>query len=293
LIGKEVFLEGVAPLNAPRTGTVVFARSLSKDAESLLNSTPGALVIAAMSLKGQLTASHVLVENPRLEFARVADRFFFKRPAPGIDTRAVVDPHACVSASATIGPGCTIGPGVHIGDNTVLHAGVYVYDNVRIGRGVLIDSGTVIGASGFGHERNADGQLVAIPHFGGVVIGDDVEIGANTTIDRGTLSDTIIGDRSKIDNQVQISHNCRIGSDCIVVSQVVVCGSVDIGHRCWLSTKACVLQKKKIGDDAFVGAGAVVTRDVPSRGIVAGSPAIDICAYKRLVNYLDSRAKGS
>lgn len=126
----------------------------------------------------------------------------------------------------------------------------------------------VIGGEGFGFYK---GQRV--PHIGGVTIGQDVEIGSGTCIDRGTLGDTIIGDRTKIDNLVHLAHNCVIGKDCMIVAHATICGSVIIEDGVWVGAGATILQKLRIGKGAVIGAGAVVTKDVPAGATVVGNPA--------------------
>ena len=120
---------------------------------------------------------------------------------------AVIEAGACVDEGAVIGPGCVIGPDCRVGRDTRLSANVTLYAGCTVGERCLIHSGAVIGADGFGFARTEEGQWVKFPQVGGVRIGNDVEIGANTTIDRGAMTDTVIGDGVKLDNQIQIGHN--------------------------------------------------------------------------------------
>ena len=144
--------------------------------------------------------------------------------------------------------------------------------NVKTGRNCLIHSGAVIGADGFGFERTEAG-IVKIPQRGGVTIGDDVEIGACSTIDRGTLNDTVIGSGTKIDNQVQIGHNVKIGRNCIICSMSGIAGSTELGDNVTISVQAGITDHVTIGSNVIIAGRSGVTNDVPDGAIVSGFPA--------------------
>jgi UDP-3-O-[3-hydroxymyristoyl] glucosamine N-acyltransferase len=237
----------------------------------------------ADALAGVLESTTLIVaENPRLAFMR-AVRSYFLPPAPGagVHPSAVIDPTAQVDPTAAVGAFCFIGPDCSVGPRSVLGAGVTLVANVCIGAGVSIAGGTVIGADGFGYERNEMGELEKFPHIGGVVIEDEVEIGSNTSIDRGTLEATRIGKRARIDNQVHIAHNVIVGADAAIIAQAMIGGSVRIGERAWIAPSATVMNQIAIGADATVGLGAVVVKDVPEGATVMGSPAQDDADFRR------------
>lgn len=239
--------------------------------------------------------------NPVLAFARALTLLHPPvRPVPGIHPTAVVAPDARVASDASVGPLTVLGQGAEVGAGTLLAAQVTVGAGVRIGAGcrifpqvvlrdgvllgdrVIVHSGTVIGADGFGFAR--DGQrYVKIPQIGRVVIEDDVEIGANVAIDRATLGETRIGRGTKIDNLVQIGHNVRVGEDTVIVGQVGISGSSRIGSRVTLAGQVGVVDHVEIGDDAIVGAQAGVTKDIPPGSVMLGSPAIAQGEFKRQV----------
>ena len=237
--------------------------------------------------------------NPVLALAR-ALTLLHPLPAtpPGIHPTAVVASDARVALDVSVGPLTVLGPGVEVGAGTALDAHVSVGAGVRIGKGcrifpqvvlregvwlgdgVIVHSGAVLGADGFGYAR--DGQRhVKIPQIGRVVIEDDVEIGANVTIDRATLGETRIGRGTKIDNLVQIAHNVHVGADTVIVAQVGISGSARIGSRVTLAGQVGVVDHVEIGDDVIVGAQSGVSKAVPAGSIVLGSPAIPHGEFKR------------
>ncbi len=186
-----------------------------------------------------------------------------------VDERAVVQDEAVVEAGAWIGPGCVLGPRSHVGAGTRLHAGVYLAAGCRIGRRGIVHAGAVIGADGFGFAPFR-GRWVKIPQTGIVQIGDDVEIGANTTIDRGSAGDTVIGDGVKIDNQVQIAHNCHIGAHTAIAGCVGIAGSAVIGAGCQLGGAAMIHGHLSIADGTVIGAGTLVSRSLEQADFYTG-----------------------
>jgi UDP-3-O-[3-hydroxymyristoyl] glucosamine N-acyltransferase len=152
---------------------------------------------------------------------------------------------------------------------------------IQIGKNVYRDKGAVIGSEGFGYERNEKGELEKFPHFGGVVIGDDVDIGANTCIDRGSLEDTVIGSGTKIDNLVHVGHNAKIGKHCLITALSLIGGSAVIEDYATIWSAAVIKNHVKIGHHAVVGAGAVVLRDVKPYETVAGVPAKNLNMLKQ------------
>ncbi|CAN5593335.1 N/A [soil metagenome] len=188
-------------------------------------------------------------------------------PSAVVADSAVVDPSASVGAHVYIGERCTIGPMV------VLHQNVVIGHDVSIGVGSTIFPGSVIGADGFGYERDDDGTVLKFLHVGGVRIGEGVEIGANTCIDRGTLGDTIVDDGAKIDNLVHVAHNVRVGKRSFVIALSMIGGSTVIDDDAWIAPGSVLRNGITIGQRALVGLGAVVTRSVAPDAVVVGNPA--------------------
>ena len=228
----------------------------------------------ATSLAGGAVA---VTPTPKLAFALVSARLHRSLATtaraenpPGADKSAFIDATATIGENVSIGPNVTIGPGVAIGAGSKIGAGVSI-THALIGENVLILPGARIGQSGFGFVAGPDG-LVKVPQLGRVVISDGVEIGANSTIDRGALEDTVIGERTKIDNLVQIGHNVRIGRNCIIAAQSGISGSCVIGDGVMMGGQVGLADHLTIGDGAMIAAGAGLMRDVPPGEKWGGRP---------------------
>ncbi|CAG0964048.1 UDP-3-O-[3-hydroxymyristoyl] glucosamine N-acyltransferase [Phycisphaerales bacterium] len=233
-----------------------------------------------------------------------AAELFAPRPephAPGVHPSAVIEAGATIAPSAWIGPHCVIMTGatvgercallarvtvsrdVRIGDHTVLHPGVTVLDRCVVGARCIFHAGVVIGADGFGYRPAPDGRgLVKIPHIGNVVIEDDVEIGANSCVDRAKFGTTLVGAGTKIDNLVQVGHNCRIGRGCCLCGHVGLAGSVILGDGVMVGGQAGVSDNVEIGAGAKISAGAGVTSDVPPGSVYMGIPAGPASEWRRV-----------
>lgn len=211
---------------------------------------------------------------------------------------AEVSPDAYIGAFAYIGPGAKIGSraqiypqtyvgdGAMVGEDTVLYPGVKVYPGCRIGNRVILHSGVVIGADGFGFAPQPDGSYAKIPQMGNVVVEDDVEIGANTTVDRATMGSTRISHGVKLDNLIQIAHNCEVGHDTVMASQTGIAGSTKVGANCMFGGQVGIAGHIEIGDGVQIAAQSGVPGKVASRRRIMGSPAVDFPRYARLQVYL-------
>jgi UDP-3-O-[3-hydroxymyristoyl] glucosamine N-acyltransferase len=233
----------------------------------------------------------VRVDDPRQALARLLPALY-PPPAepPGVHPSAVlgagvsIDPSASVGAYAELGEGCQVGArarigaqvvlgrGCRVGDDAVIHPHATLYDGVWLGQRVIVHSGARLGSDGFGYVPEG-GALRKVPHVGGCRLEADVEVGANTTIDRGSIGDTVVGRGSKIDNLVQIGHNCRIGRGVIIVSQVGVSGSTRVGDGAVLAGQAGIQGHIEIGAGATIGGQAGVISDIAAGEKVSGYPA--------------------
>ena len=207
-------------------------------------------------------------------------------PSARIDAGAVVAEGAAIGELSWIGSGCHIGPGATIGEDCRLHPSVVVYAGCRIGARAMLHSGVVIGADGFGIADEGD-RWVRIPQIGRVVIGDDVDIGANTTIDRGAIDDTVIENGVKLDNQIQIGHNCRVGAHTAMAGFAGVAGSTDIGRHCRIGAAAIILGHLSICDRVTVSAATVISHSIRRPGTYTGMfPSSEHAAWARNTAYV-------
>lgn len=254
---------------------------------SALASRAGA-VVAKAPVEGKPT---LVVGAPRVAMARALTLFAPDSEPPGVDPTAAVASSAKLGARVSLGAHVVVGHGATVGDGTILHPGVVVgpdvrigcdcvlYPNVvvreacRIGDRVIVQPGAVIGSDGYGFVTLGDKTHLKMPQIGIVVVEDDVEIGSNVTIDRATIGETVIGRGTKIDNQVHVGHNVRIGENVLLVSQVGISGSSTIGDRVTLAGQVGVAGHLTIGEDTVVAAKAGVTKSLPSRVMVSGFPA--------------------
>lgn len=214
----------------------------------------------------------LICENSRARLAEILSLFDAGLTVTGIDPKAEVSSSAKVSPNARVCAFAYVGDDCEIDAGTVIEPHAVLLRNVHVGKNCLIHSGAVIGADGFGFERTPSG-LVKIPQLGGVSIGDDVEIGACTTIDRGTLNDTEIGAGTKIDNQVQIGHNVKVGRNCIICSMSGIAGSSILEDNVTISVQAGITDHVTIGANTLIAGRSGVTNDVPANSIISGFPA--------------------
>ena len=289
VIGDEaITVNGLAPLEAAGPDKVTFLAN-PRYAAKVAETSAGAVLMAP---GGEGYGRNVIeVSNPYLAFAKLLTLFYVQpRPARGVLPEACLGTDVSLGDDITIHPGVIIGDHVTIGDRCVLYPGAVVYDGAtigddtvihahavirercRIGRRCVIQPGAVIGSDGFGYAPDGEGYY-KIPQLGIVVIEDDVEIGANTVIDRAALTATVIGRGTKIDNLVQIAHNCVIGQNCTIVSQVGISGSTKLGNRVTLAGQVGVAGHLTIGDNVMVGAKSGIPGNIPSGSLVSGIPA--------------------
>ena len=193
----------------------------------------------------------------------------------GVDPLAFVSKTAEIGKDVYVGPFTYIGDGVKIGDGSRIYPNVTIYDGCQIGKDVTIHAGAVIGADGFGFAPNTEGYE-KIPQLGIVIIEDNVEIGANTCVDRSTMGETIIHKGVKLDNLIQVAHNCEIGENTVMSAQVGMAGSTKFGAWCLVGGQAGFSGHIKIADKTFVGAQSGVISNTKGNGEqLIGAPAID------------------
>lgn len=214
----------------------------------------------------------LVVENPKVCLAKIGNAFFSDKPIPGIHSTAIVDPEAKLGENVCIGPYSVIGRAT-IGEGTVIESHVRIYDGVTMGKNCHIKDGAILGGSGFGFEKDENGNRFRFPQIGSLIMGDGVEVGGNTCIDRGALSDTIIGSHTKINNQCHIAHNNVIGENVEITGCVNVSGGNVIGDNVWLAPNSSLVGYIHIGEGAVLGMGAVAVKDIPAHEVWVGNPA--------------------
>ena len=299
-------IDGVAPLAGAGEAQLSFL-SNPKYAPQLA-STRAAAIFVSDDVPGD-DARFIRVANPYYAMASVVAKFFDRRPMPGgISPLASIAATATLGANVAIGPFSTIAAGVvlgdgvvifqnvsieaetTIGDGTIVYPQVSIYDRSIIGKRCIIHSGVVIGADGYGFATEG-GRHHKIPQIGIVRIGDDVEIGAGSTIDRAALGETIIGDGTKIDDQVMIGHNVKVGRHCLLVAQVGIAGSTELGDHVVVAGQSGFGGHLTIGNGVQVAAKSAVLDDVPDGAKVMGIPAVPFREFARREAMLRRMAK--
>ena len=234
------------------------------------------LVNEDLELEKPVTTTLIRVKNAYECVAKLMQMYAAMQPKKtGIDSLAFVSPSAKIGKDVYIGPFTYVGEGVQIGDGCRIYPHVTIYDGTKIGNNVTIHAGSVIGADGFGFAPNQEGYE-KIPQIGIVVIEDDVEIGANTCVDRSTMGQTVIHKGVKLDNLIQVAHNCEIGENTVMSAQVGMAGSTKIGAWCMVGGQAGFSGHIKIADKTFIGAQSGVISNTKGNGEqLIGTPAID------------------
>ena len=291
-----VLITGVDHIGAATANQLTFIGSKKYVGLWETSKAAAAIVKSGLGFDPGQDRTSISVDDADLALAQVLQ--MFAPPPPiceqGRHSSAVIDETATIGQGACIGAGCYIGPNVligaraklypnvtvlddsSIGDETVIWSGTVIRERCRIGKQCLIHPNVTIGADGFGYRPAPDGRsLVKIPQIGTVDIGDGVEIGAGSCVDRGKFSATSIGDGTKIDNLVQIAHNCSLGRSCVMAGQSGLAGSVTLGDGVIMGGRAIVSDHLSVGSGTKIGGNAGVISDIPPGKTVLGLPADD------------------
>ncbi len=285
-------IDGVAPARSagPDDLTYVSTRRYLDDLRK--GGNPGAVLLPPGLSREVGAAAVIRVEEPERAFASAVRLLAPEpEPEPGVHPASRVSGEADLGEAVSVGPfavveaGARIGRGTRIGEHALVESGAEIGAECRVGHGctvhgcaslgdrVVLRPGVRVGAEGYGYVEGEDGLPTRMPHVGGCVVGDDVEIGANSTVDRGSLEDTVIGDRTKIDNLVHVAHNVRVGQGCMIVAQVGIAGSARVGDGVEMGGQAGISGHREIGDGARIAAQAGVIGDVPAGEEYSGYPA--------------------
>jgi len=294
----SIEINGVRGIYDAQEGDVTFLMK-NKYLDALKTSKASA-VLVAKPIDAQIP--QIVVAKPELAFARLIKEFHPEsRPKPGIHESAVIGKNVKLGNNLTIGAGVCIEDAVSIGNDVILHPNVVIGNNCKIddnciiypnvtlyrnsvlGKHVIIHAGSVIGADGFGYTLDENGCHYKINQFGHVVIEDFVEIGANSCIDRAAMDITLIKKGTKIDNLVQVAHNCTVGDHSILVAQVGLAGSCKLGHHVVLAGQAGVADHVTLGDKVTLTAKSGTFRDLENNAVVSGWPAVPTGTWKRYV----------
>ncbi|CAM8344599.1 UDP-3-O-(3-hydroxymyristoyl)glucosamine N-acyltransferase [Candidatus Methylopumilus universalis] len=283
LVGDpNLLINSVASLETAHQNSISFFNNPKYS--DLLKSTKAAVVIVNRDDLPDRSGTSIVIDNPYLYFAKVSQLLNPSKPLKKeVHKSAVIHPSCKLGQDIYIGPNVVIDENVSIDDGVVIHAGsmieadsvigkasvihphVVIKANTVIGKNCTLYAGCVIGSDGFGYAKD-DSRWLAIPQIGRVTLGDNVDIGSNSTIDRGALDDTIISSGVKIDNLVQIGHNCMIGENTIIAGCVGIAGSAKIGKNCAIGGAAMILGHLSITDDVTISPGSMITRSIKTSG---------------------------
>ena len=283
LIGdSNILINSVASLESAHKNSISFFNNPRYS--DLLRTTKAAVVIVNRESLSFRSGVSIVIDNPYLYFAKVSQLLNpSKSLKKEVHKSAIIHPSCKLGLDIYIGPNVVIDENVSIDDGVFIHAGsmieadsvigkasvihphVVIKANTIIGKNCTLYAGCVIGSDGFGYAKD-DNKWIAIPQTGRVILGDNVDIGSNSTIDRGTLDDTIISSGVKIDNLVQIGHNCMIGENTIIAGCVGIAGSAKIGKNCAIGGAAMILGHLSITDNVTISPGSMVTRSIKTSG---------------------------
>ena len=269
----------------------------------LLSTTLSDLIITSdKEISKDIDKAIIVVQNPKFSFFKIVKDLFnldinnirigicstanisnkaILDKDVSIGSNVIIEENSKIQSGVSIGPNSYIGKNTIIGKDSIIHPNVTIYNNIEIGKNVIINSGSVLGANGFGVISNND-SLIQVPHIGTVIIEDNVVLGAGCTVDRATMTSTRIGSGSKIDGQVHIAHNVKIGTNCIIAGQSAIGGSSQLGDNVILGGQVGVIDNLVIGDNCKVAAKSAVMKSLDKNIIVSGIPAIDHRKKKRL-----------
>lgn len=277
--GPSRTIKGVSSISQAGEGDLAFCAYEGEKGVACVSDSRAGIILCKASLRGKVSnpqSQLVFLDNPRYVFVH-----FVNMLKNQVRSGGSISPHAAIAQSAQIGDDCqigafaTIGEGCIIGDGTVIEDGASI-KNCTMGNRCVIQGRVAIGSDGFAYERRPDGGLERFPHLAGVVVGDRVEICANSSIARGSLTDTQIGNGTKLDALVHVAHNVRIGTDCQLAAGTIIGGSTVVGNSCWTGLNSALKNTIKLGNNVLVAAGACVISDVADDDIVAGVPAKSI-----------------
>ncbi|WP_423130321.1 UDP-3-O-(3-hydroxymyristoyl)glucosamine N-acyltransferase [Gaoshiqia sp. Z1-71] len=310
---EHVSVSNVSKIEDGTPGTLAFLANPKY--EKYIYQTKASIVLVRKDFVAEqpVPCTLIRVDDPYQAMASLLELYQqTKTQKQGIEQPSFIDPSATVGQKIYLGafayigsnsrigdqvkiyPQVFIGQNVKIGDNTIIYAGAKIYDDTVIGSNCIIHAGAVIGSDGFGFAPTEDGSFKKIQQVGNVILEDDVEVGANTTIDCSTMGSTIIRKGVKLDNLIQIGHNCEIGENTVMAALTGIAGSTKVGKNCMFAGQVGIAGHLVIGDNVKIGAMAGVSNNIKAGKTVLGAPAMDhekavkaFVVYRRLPEMRD------
>ena len=287
----NVIIRGIAPIESAAAGQITFI--LSKQYSQYLASTKASAIIMPDAFKNAYSGNVLIMDNPKLGHLKLAELFEYKpRKEQGIHPTAIIGEHCTIDASVRIGAYAVIEDHVKIGANTIIAAGSFVGDyaeigtdcylwpkavvhhHVILGNHVVLQTGAVIGGDGFSLVQDHTGKSHRIPQLGTVILGDFVEVGVNSTVDRGSMGNTVLEEGVKLDNHVQIAHNCTIGAHSVFAGSAGVAGSTKIGKYCMVGGATSISDHIEVTDQVIFTGRAMVTKSIKKKGLYSSGTGI-------------------
>ena len=268
----NIFIDNLADVQHVNENTLDWVNPAKENKQAITQSSKARVLLVDEDIQPIEGKVLIRVKNPKLALAEIGNHFFVEKPKPGIHPTAIIHPEARIGKNVSIGAYCVIGKAT-VGDNCIIDSNVRIYDRVVMGCYCEIKAGAVLGGAGFGYERDSNGNKFRFPQIGNLIMGDYVEVGANTCIDRGALSDTIIGDYTKINNLCHIAHNNIIGKNVSITGCVNVSGGNVIDDDVWIAPNSSLRGYIHLGKGCILGMGAVATKDIPAGETWVGNPA--------------------
>lgn len=277
--GIEKRASNIRDLKSSNSNSISWIKLNSYNIESLKSPI---LIVGANFKPTSKYKTIIYTKNPRLSITLIIKEFFLEERGEYISNLASIDKSVKIGRDCIINENVVIGENCTIGDRVTIYPDVTIYPNTIIDSEVIINAGTRIGQEGFGYIADMDNELIQFPHLGRVIIKRGVEIGANVSIDRGALSDTIIGEGTKINNLTHIAHNVEIGKGCQICSKVNISGSSKIGDGVYIAPNVSIIDGVTIASGVTIGIGAVIRKDIEKKSTIVTFDGFEKREYIRI-----------
>lgn len=281
--GVEGYCTSVSSLDNNNEDSICWIKKYNYDASSLSSN----ILIVNKDFKYSCKKKTIIyTKQAQLAMAFLIKEFFENITAGSISNKCSIDTGVKMGKNISIGDNSIIGMNCSIGDNTQIHSNCVIYPNTQIGSDVIINSGAKIGQAGFGYIKDLHGNNLQFPHLGSVIIKNNVEIGSNVCIDRGSLSDTVIDDYTKINNLTHIAHNVRIGKNCLITANVNISGSAVISDNVYIGPNSSIKDGVKLSENIIIGMGSIIRKDVEQKKTIVPIESFEKREYVRIIKKL-------